>query len=51
MGNEAFLPTNVRDILALFALMESARASLLREGPTELRPIGPGGSTCIAPGF
>lgn len=28
MSNDAFLPPNVRDILGLFDLMETARASL-----------------------
>ena len=50
MSNDAFLPPNVRDILALFDLMESAHASLLE---TALRAEADWAARefFVAPGF
>ena len=50
MGSDAFLPPNVRDILALFDLMESAHATLL-ESALRAEADWAGREFFIAPGF
>ena len=50
MSNDAFLPPNVRDILALFELMESTHAVLL-ETAKRADADWPGREFFIAPGF
>ena len=50
MSNDAFLPPDVRNILALFDLMESTHAALL-ETAIRANADWPGREFFIAPGF